>query len=177
VAILARILATAALPPAARARRLPTTLGCLRRPPVALVTGANRGLGLEVVRQLAELGWTTLLGARDPAKGVAAARSLSVHGGEVRPLALDVVDPDGVARAAEEIGRDHGRLDLLVNNAAILYDTWQRGVDAGLDVVREALETNLLGAWRVAQAVRPLCGNRRTLASSTCRAGPARWPG
>jgi NAD(P)-dependent dehydrogenase (short-subunit alcohol dehydrogenase family) len=67
-------------------------------------------------------------------------------------VALDVADDDSVRAATADLGR----LDVLVNNAAILYDTWQRGVDADLDEVREAFETNVLGAWRTAQAVVPL---------------------
>jgi NAD(P)-dependent dehydrogenase (short-subunit alcohol dehydrogenase family) len=67
-------------------------------------------------------------------------------------VALDVADDDSVRAATADLGR----LDVLVNNAAILYDTWQRGVDADLGEVREAFETNVLGAWRVAQAVLPL---------------------
>jgi NAD(P)-dependent dehydrogenase (short-subunit alcohol dehydrogenase family) len=90
-----------------------------------------------------------LLGARDPAKGARAARQI---GGGMSALQLDVADRES-ARAATA-GLD--RLDVLVNNAAILYDTWQRGIDADLDQVREALDTNLLGAWRVTQAVLPL---------------------
>jgi NAD(P)-dependent dehydrogenase (short-subunit alcohol dehydrogenase family) len=90
-----------------------------------------------------------LLGARDAAKGARAARQL---GGDISPVQLDVADPDSVRAAAAGLDR----LDVLVNNAAILYDTWQRGVDADLDQVRDALDTNLLGAWRVTQAVLPL---------------------
>ena len=90
-----------------------------------------------------------LLGARDPAKGARAALQV---GGDITPVALDVADPENVQAAIAGIDR----LDVLVNNAAILYDTWQRGIDADLDQVREALETNLLGAWRVTQAVLPL---------------------
>ena len=116
--------------------------------PVALVTGANRGIGLEVCRQLAQRGYRVVLGARDPAKGARAARQV---GGDISPVALDVADPESVAAAAASLDR----LDVLVNNAAILYDTWQRGVDADLDQVREAFETNVLGAWRVTQAVLP----------------------
>ena len=95
------------------------------------------------------------LGARDPAKGARAARQV---GGDITPVGLDVADPQSVREAAASLER----LDVLVNNAAILYDTWQRGVDADLDQARDALETNLLGAWRVTQAVLPLL-----------RAGPA----
>jgi NAD(P)-dependent dehydrogenase (short-subunit alcohol dehydrogenase family) len=95
------------------------------------------------------------LGARDPAKGARAARQV---GGDITPVGLHVADPQSVREAAASLDR----LDVLVNNAAILYDTWQRGVDADLDQARDALETNLLGAWRVTQAVLPLL-----------RAGPA----
>ena len=124
--------------------------------PIALVTGANRGIGLEVTRQLAGKGFTTVLGSRDPAKGEAAAEALAADGVEVHPRALDVADPAATASLSGELERDFGGLDVLVNNAAIHYDTWQRGADADLAVVQEALETNLLGAWRTAQACLPL---------------------
>jgi NAD(P)-dependent dehydrogenase (short-subunit alcohol dehydrogenase family) len=116
---------------------------------VALVTGANRGIGLEVCRQLAERGYVAVLGSRDLGKGERAARQLA---GDVRAIQLDVADPDSVRAAAAALDR----VDALVNNAAILYDTWQRGVDADLDQVREAYETNVLGAWRMIQATLPL---------------------
>ena len=123
---------------------------------VAAVTGANRGIGLEVVRQLARDGYHAILGSRDAGKGAAAAEQLRGEGLEVEPRQLDVSDPDSVAAFGAALERDHGRLDVLVNNAAVDYDTWQRGVDADLDVVREAMETNLLGAWRTTQACLPL---------------------
>jgi NAD(P)-dependent dehydrogenase (short-subunit alcohol dehydrogenase family) len=119
---------------------------------VALVTGANRGIGLEVVRQLAEAGFRPLLGSRDGGKGEAAADGLRGQGLEVAAVQLDVSDPQSVAALAGRLER----LDVLVNNAAIHYDTWQRGVDADLDVAREALDTNVLGAWRTTQACVPL---------------------
>jgi NAD(P)-dependent dehydrogenase (short-subunit alcohol dehydrogenase family) len=111
------------------------------------VTGANRGIGLEVCRQLARIGVTVLLGARDAGRGARAARQLGSD--LITPIVLDVADDESVRAAAADIER----LDVLVNNAAILYDTWQRGIDADLDQVHEAFETNLLGAWRVTQAV------------------------
>jgi NAD(P)-dependent dehydrogenase (short-subunit alcohol dehydrogenase family) len=123
---------------------------------VAVVTGANRGIGLEMVRQLARDGYLAILGARDPDKGAAAAERLRAEGLEVEPRQLDVSDPESVAAFGAALERDHDRLDVLVNNAAIDYDTWQRGVDADLDVVRDAMETNLLGAWRTTQACLPL---------------------
>jgi NAD(P)-dependent dehydrogenase (short-subunit alcohol dehydrogenase family) len=121
---------------------------------IALVTGANRGLGLEVVRQLAQRGFTTVLGSRDLEKGRAAAEELG--GLEVDPRRLDVADAGSVGELASELQDDYGRLDVLVNNAGILYDTWESGLEADLDVVHQALETNLFGAWRTAQACLPL---------------------
>jgi NAD(P)-dependent dehydrogenase (short-subunit alcohol dehydrogenase family) len=103
-----------------------------------------------VCRQLAQRGYDVCLGARDAGRGARASRQLG--GGPIRPIVLDVADPESVRAAAAGLDR----LDVLVNNAAILYDTWQRGVDADLDQVHEAFETNLLGAWRVTQAVLPL---------------------
>jgi NAD(P)-dependent dehydrogenase (short-subunit alcohol dehydrogenase family) len=96
-----------------------------------------------------------LLGARDDAKGKRAARQLGAQ--NITPIQLDVSDPESVRDAFAGLDR----LDALVNNAAILYDTWERGVDADLDQVREALETNLLGAWRTAQAALPLLRDSR----------------
>jgi NAD(P)-dependent dehydrogenase (short-subunit alcohol dehydrogenase family) len=122
--------------------------------PVAVVTGANRGIGLEVTRQLAERGYLAVLGSRDPAKGEAAATELGLDA--VVAHRLDVSDDGSVRGAAEWIERDLGRADVLVNNAAILYDTENRAIDVSLDVIREALETNLFGAWRTSQALLPL---------------------
>jgi NAD(P)-dependent dehydrogenase (short-subunit alcohol dehydrogenase family) len=111
---------------------------------IALVTGGNRGIGLEVCRRLAGAGHEVILGSRDPTKGRAVAAGLRV-------VQLDVADAESVHRAAEEIGE----LDVLVNNAAILYDTWARAETAELDEVKVALETNLFGAWRTTQAFLP----------------------
>jgi len=109
--------------------------------PIALVTGANRGLGLEVARQLAARGHTVLAAARDPG-------AVPAIDGDVRPVRIDVTDQPSIAAVRRELGA----LDVLVNNAAIHYDTWQRVLDADLDVVREALETNTIGPWRMALA-------------------------
>jgi len=122
----------------------------------ALVTGANRGIGLEVCRQLGERGYTVILSARDEQKGRAAAERLRRRGIDVHVQRLDVADGRSVRDAAAAVERSIGRLDVLVNNAGILYDTWQRAVDADPAVVREAFETNTLGPWRVTQAFLPL---------------------
>jgi NAD(P)-dependent dehydrogenase (short-subunit alcohol dehydrogenase family) len=123
---------------------------------IVVVTGANRGIGREVARQLAVRGDLVVLGARDPAKGETSAAELARGGAEVLPRHLDVTDPATLQRLAEELAGSHGRLDVLVNNAAVLYDTWQRAASADLQVVREALETNLFGAWQAVQAFLPL---------------------
>ena len=70
--------------------------------------------------------------------------------------ALDVADPGSVAEFGAELERDHDSLDVLVNNAAGFYDTWQSGVEADLDVVRDAFDTNVVGVWRLTQACLPL---------------------
>ncbi len=116
--------------------------------PVALVTGANRGIGLEVARQLLARGfgvWVTARGG-DPAASAAGAL-----GPDARALELDVAHDASVAAAAAVVDE----LDVLVCNAAIHYDPWNRASEADLGVVREALETNLLGAWRCALAFLP----------------------
>ncbi|MQA86341.1 MAG: SDR family NAD(P)-dependent oxidoreductase [Streptosporangiales bacterium] len=120
---------------------------------VCLVTGANRGIGLEVVRQLARDGSDVVLTARDLPKAQRAARGLP---DTVLPRRLDVTDPGTIEGLARELGDTYGRLDVLVNNAAIHYDTWQLARTADLGTVREALETNLIGAWRVTLAMLPL---------------------
>jgi NAD(P)-dependent dehydrogenase (short-subunit alcohol dehydrogenase family) len=95
---------------------------------IAVVTGANRGIGLEVARQLAGDGFHVVMASRDAAKGEAAATALREDGLDVEARELDVADPAGVVAFGEAVARDHGRVDVLVNNAAGFYDTWQSGV-------------------------------------------------
>ncbi|MEW2491591.1 SDR family oxidoreductase [Streptomyces sp. NPDC048411] len=125
--------------------------------PVSLVTGANRGIGWETARQLAALGHTVLLCARSPQDAEQAVADLSPQvPGALLPHRLDVTDADGVRALARSVEAEFGRLDVLVNNAAINYDTGRRAASADLDEVRRTLETNLFGAWRTAQAFLPL---------------------
>jgi NAD(P)-dependent dehydrogenase (short-subunit alcohol dehydrogenase family) len=124
--------------------------------PVAVVTGANRGIGLEVCRQLADRGYAAVLGSRSVGRGEAAAAPLIDEGLEVHVCQLDVADAESVARAAAWVARSFGRCDALVNNAAIEYDTDQLAATADLERVHRAMETNLFGAWRTTLALLPL---------------------
>jgi NAD(P)-dependent dehydrogenase (short-subunit alcohol dehydrogenase family) len=126
---------------------------------IALITGANKGLGLAAARQLGEAGATVIVGARDAAKGEQAAQQLRDQGLEAEALTLDVTDPSSVRAAAEEVERRHGRLDVLVNNAGILPEvTAADQVQGPLDVrmFRDTFETNVFGAVAVTQAFLPL---------------------
>jgi NAD(P)-dependent dehydrogenase (short-subunit alcohol dehydrogenase family) len=120
---------------------------------VALVSGGNRGIGLEVCRQLAERGITVVMGSRNPEQGRGAAAGLPdgvvVH-------QLDVADTKSVERLARSVEEEFGRLDILVNNAAISNDEGQSGAEADLDRVKEALEANLFGAWRLCEVAIPM---------------------
>ncbi|MEV5574156.1 SDR family oxidoreductase [Spirillospora sp. NPDC052269] len=120
---------------------------------IALVTGANRGIGREVARQLVGSGHTVVVAARSLD---AAEQTATELGERAVPVRLDVTSAQDVEAAVTEVDKRLGGLDALVNNAAIHYDTWQRAVNADLDVVREAAETNLYGPWRMVQAFLPL---------------------
>ena len=124
---------------------------------IALVTGDNRGIGYETCRQLAQLGLTVLLSARNFTKGKSAAYQLNEKEGlDVMLYQLDVSNQKSICSIAKEIEERFGRLDVLVNNAAIIYDSWQNAVDADLRVVNNALTTNLFGPWRLSQAFIPI---------------------
>lgn len=123
---------------------------------VALVTGANRGIGAELASQLHQRGWTVLLGVRDLTKGWETARSVSPDSDRLLPVKLDVSNPDDAATAAAWAAERVDQVDAVINNAAILYDSGARAVTADLATVHQALETNLFGAWRVCQAFLPL---------------------
>jgi NAD(P)-dependent dehydrogenase (short-subunit alcohol dehydrogenase family) len=122
--------------------------------PVALVSGANRGIGREVSRQLAERGYEVLLSARDHANAEQAAAEVAAQtGASVRPLTLDVADPASIAAAAQRVKQSPGRLDLLVNNAGVGTDFGVAGVDPDFEKIQAALDTNFFGAYRLTMAV------------------------
>jgi NAD(P)-dependent dehydrogenase (short-subunit alcohol dehydrogenase family) len=120
----------------------------------ALVTGANRGIGREVARQLADLGYSVLLTARDEAQARAAAAEITAEtGAPVHPLALDVSDPESVAAAAASVGAAPGRLDVLVNNAGVGLDFGVSGTTPDFDAIEQTLRTNFYGAYRLTVAL------------------------
>lgn len=123
---------------------------------IALVTGANRGLGFETCKQLSQLGVTVLLTSRDPTKGEVAAKQLIDKGLDVIFYQLDVSDRSNIKDIFTKIENQFGRLDILINNAAILYDKDQSTMNADLELVSKALTTNLFGPWLLCQAFIPL---------------------
>ncbi len=143
----------------------PTASGCGRASPdaheptdgrVALVSGGNRGLGLQIVRLLAERGMRVVMGSRSLDRGRVVIDVLGDLADRVVVRQLDITSAASVDGLVSWLRQRLGRCDVLVNNAAVLLDddTWAAAVD--LEVVRSTLETNLLGTWRVTQAVLPL---------------------
>jgi NAD(P)-dependent dehydrogenase (short-subunit alcohol dehydrogenase family) len=124
--------------------------------PVAVVTGASRGIGFEVCRQLAALGYVVLLGSRDLRKAEIAAKELDPDGQRVVPVHIEVDNSVNIGQLAEWVRERHGRVDALVNNASTAPDLWGIAGTTDLSVVAEALDVNLFGAWRVSQALLPL---------------------
>ncbi|KAA2252550.1 SDR family oxidoreductase [Solihabitans fulvus] len=123
---------------------------------IALVTGANKGIGQQIAVQLAELGMTVLLAARDPRRGDEAAAELRAAGGEAHSIALDVTDAASVRAAAAQVDDRFGRLDVLVNNAGISGGDGQSPSSADVDLVRAVFDTNVFGVITVTNAFLPL---------------------
>jgi NAD(P)-dependent dehydrogenase (short-subunit alcohol dehydrogenase family) len=129
--------------------------------PVAVLTGAYRGLGLETARQLADLGYRVLLTARRESEGRSAAETLAADGADVRFAALDVTVAASIRALKDLLVRDYGRLDVLINNAGIFPDpspgTPGASIfEADLETIRTAFETNTLAALRLCQQLIPL---------------------
>jgi len=126
---------------------------------VALVTGANRGMGLEIVRQLSRLGLIAVLAARDLEKGKVAAATLAAEELDVPIVALDVTDADSIRAAVAEVRGLFGRIDVLVNNAAILKEGLlpedTSVLDVSGDLVNQTFLTNTIGPLRMIQATVP----------------------
>ena len=115
---------------------------------IALVTGANRGIGFETCRQLSQLNLTVLLTARDTTKGEVATKQLTDKGLDVIYYQLDVSNKNNIKSIFDKIEQQFGRLDILINNAAILYDTDQSTINADLEQVSKALDNKSI--WPLA---------------------------
>jgi NAD(P)-dependent dehydrogenase (short-subunit alcohol dehydrogenase family) len=121
----------------------------------ALVTGANKGIGREVARRLAELDMTVLVGARSRERGEAAVEGLRKNGRDVHLVVLDVADERSVAHAAADVAERFGKLDVLVNNAGIALGAAAPS-SQGIEAMRHIFATNVFGPIQVAQAFLPL---------------------
>lgn len=119
---------------------------------VALVTGANKGIGKEIARQLGEAGYQVILGSRDLGRGEEAAKDLA----GTTAIQLEVTDPVSVQAAADKIAAEYGRLDVLINNAAIIPVGDTAVSEVASDVLRDGFETNVVGLVAVTQAMLPL---------------------
>jgi NAD(P)-dependent dehydrogenase (short-subunit alcohol dehydrogenase family) len=120
-----------------------------------LVTGANKGIGHEVARQLAEKGFHVFVGARNATAGRKAAEEIAKQGGKATFLEIDVADNDGVTTAARKFSEIEDHLDVLVNNAGIIVDGDDAILEISDDLLRKTLETNALGPLRVTRAFMP----------------------
>ena len=128
---------------------------------IALVTGGNRGIGHEVCRQLAQRGLTVVLGSRDIAKGVAAARELISAGSKVAARQLDVANVQSIRECMTWVRKDLGRLDVLVNNAGIMVDESEADPVEELEIVRDTMQTNVYGHLLLSRLAIPIMKSRR----------------
>ena len=122
---------------------------------IALVTGANRGIGFAVAKTLLEKGFTVILTARSESSGQGALNKLG-HQHNLHFHKLDVSDQASVDQIKLFVEKEFVRVDVLINNAGINYDTWQQAENTNLDTVQETLDTNLLGPWRMTNAFIPM---------------------
>lgn len=122
---------------------------------IALITGANKGIGKEIARQLGSQGFLVLIGARDKGRGADAAAELTKEGIQARVLALDVTDQASIDAAAHTIETDYSRLDVLVNNAGIAQD-WMPPSQLDMEALRRTYDTNVFGVFAVTKALLPL---------------------
>jgi NAD(P)-dependent dehydrogenase (short-subunit alcohol dehydrogenase family) len=123
---------------------------------IALVTGANKGIGFEIARQLGQTGATVIVGARDSALGRQAVEQLRQDGIDAQQITIDVLDNASIAAAAKTIEDEFTRLDILVNNAGISRERGQKPSAATSEYLRETYETNVFGVVSVTNAMLPL---------------------
>ena len=123
---------------------------------IAIVTGANRGIGFEIARQLAKLGIHVILTSRDESKGRLAVQKLADDGLALDYHQLDITDSDGIRRLRDFLELRYGRVDILVNNAGIAMDAGTSALNTRIDTVRRTMETNLYGPLLLSQMLAPL---------------------
>jgi NAD(P)-dependent dehydrogenase (short-subunit alcohol dehydrogenase family) len=128
----------------------------MSEPNVALVTGANKGIGYEIARGLGATGATVLVGARNAERGAAAAEKLAAEGIAAVPLELDVTDPVSVSAAAARIEREYGRLDILVNNAGTMLERGQNPSQVPVELLERTYATNVYAVVALTNALLPL---------------------
>lgn len=128
---------------------------------IALVTGGNRGIGLEVCRQLAQQGTRVILGSRDARKGVAAASQLNSGGLAVETRQLDVANAQSIRECMTWVRKDVGRLDVLVNNAGIMTEEDDADPLEEIEIVRDTMQTNVYGALLLSRLAIPIMKSRR----------------
>ncbi|HCF27164.1 MAG TPA: short-chain dehydrogenase [Cyanobacteria bacterium UBA11049] len=122
---------------------------------IALITGANKGIGLEIARQLGTQGITVLIGARDEKRGSEAAEKLQAENIDVRAVQLDVTNQESIDAAAKYIESEFGKLDILVNNAGIAIDNAPPS-QLDMEILRRTYDTNFFGVFAVTKAMLPL---------------------
>lgn len=123
---------------------------------IALVTGSNKGIGLEIVKQLLDNGFITILTSRDPKKGQQVFESIQYAPGTLYHQQLDINDQASIDRLQEFVINTFGKLDILINNAGIFLKEDKTTLETPLSVVMETFETNLFGAWRMCKTFVPL---------------------
>ena len=128
---------------------------------IALITGANRGIGFEVARQLARRGLTVIIGSRDLERGQEALNRLSAQGLDAQVVQLDVTKDASITAAATAVARRHARLDVLVNSAGIVLDRGLKPSEVPIALLRATYETNVFGPVAVTQAFLPLLRRSR----------------
>ncbi|MGI8402759.1 MAG: SDR family NAD(P)-dependent oxidoreductase [Gemmatimonadaceae bacterium] len=128
---------------------------------VALVTGGNRGIGLEISRQLAKLGIRVILGSRDDTKGITAVGELIADRLPVEARELDVASDESIRECVNWIRRDVGRLDILVNNAGIMVEEGEADAEEEIQIIRDTMQTNVYGPLLLSRLAIPIMKSRR----------------
>jgi NAD(P)-dependent dehydrogenase (short-subunit alcohol dehydrogenase family) len=145
--------------------------------PIALVTGANRGIGLEIAAQLAGRGFHVVMGVRDAAAGTPGADQIRKSGGSADILVLDVADSASIRTAADTFGQTHQQLDVLINNAGIYPDDSATILDVSRERLVECFQTNTFGALQVVQVFLPFMRRADRARVINLSSGYGQWEG